>query len=263
MGGFDVSNMVVWVTGSSRGIGRGIATHLGRQGAAVAVHARSEEALEPVLGQLQAIGAKALGVAADVRDEQAVQAAALRIADHFGKLDGLVANVGGAAHAPLAEVSLERFRRQLDLNLTSALSVLQSAHPLLHAARGSAVLISATAASSPTPQFGPYGAAKAALEHLSRSLAAEWGPEVRVNCVSPGLIATEGSLRAVFRGREELVEKAGSSTAVGRVGEVEDIAWACQYLLSEAASFVSGSVLVLDGGPTEGPTQRILRLIED
>lgn len=263
MGGFDVANRVVWVTGSSRGIGRGIAAHLAAQGAAVVVHARTEEALSEALSELQGIGAQALGVAADVRDERAVQAAAERIADRFGVLHGVVANVGGAAHALLADVSLDRFRRQIDLNLTGSLAVLQSAHPLLRASCGSAVLISATAASNPTPQFGAYGAAKAALEHLSRSLAAEWGPEVRVNCVSPGLIATEGSLQSVFRGRQDLVEKAGSSTAVGRVGEVQDIAYACQYLLSDAAAFVSGAVLVVDGGPTEGPTQRILRLIGD
>jgi NAD(P)-dependent dehydrogenase (short-subunit alcohol dehydrogenase family) len=86
---------------------------------------------------------------------------------------------------------------------------------------------------------------------------------VRVNCVSPGLVRTEGSLKAVFRGSEELARKAGSTTAVGRVGEPEDIAYACQYLLSDAAAFVSGTVLVVDGGPTEGPTQRILRALRD
>ena len=89
--------------------------------------------------------------------------------------------------------------------------------------------------------------------------AAEWGPEVRVNCISPGLIRTEGAMTAVFQGSEELVERAGSTTAVGRVGEPADIAHACHYLLSDAASYVSGAVLVVDGGPTEGPTQRILR----
>ena len=122
--------------------------------------------------------------------------------------------------------------------------------------------VAATAATNPTPQFAAYGAAKAAAAHLTASLAAEWGPDVRVNCVSPGLIRTEGSFRAVFQGRDELVAKAGTTTAMGRIGEPRDIALACQYLLSDAASFVSGAVLVVDGGPTEGPTQRILRTIE-
>ena len=125
------------------------------------------------------------------------------------------------------------------------------------------MLISATATTSATPLFGAYGAAKAAVEHLTRSLAAEWGPEVRVNCVSPGLIRTEGSMQAVFRGSEELAAKAGRTTAVGRVGTPSDIAYAVQYLLSDAAAYVSGETIVVDGGPTDGPTQRILRAIAE
>ena len=125
------------------------------------------------------------------------------------------------------------------------------------------MLVSATATTSATPLFGAYGAAKAGVEHLTRSLAAEWGPEVRVNCVSPGLIRTEGSMQAVFRGSEELAAKAGRTTAVGRVGTPSDIAYAVHYLLSDAAAYVSGETIVVDGGPTEGPTQRILRAIAE
>lgn len=256
-GGFDVGGRVIWVTGSSRGIGRGIAEHLARHGASVVVHARSREALEEVVA---ATGG--LPVVADVRDEEALAAAAEEIRSRLVRLDGLVANVGGAAPVALADLEVERFRRQLDLNLTGAFATARAAYPLLREARGAAVLVSATAATSPTPLFGAYGAAKAAVEHLTRSLAAEWGPEVRVNCVSPGLVRTEGSLKALFRGSEELAAKAGRTTAVGRVGEPEDIAYACHYLLSDAAAFVSGAVLVVDGGPTEGPAQRILRELE-
>ena len=258
MAGFDLDGRVVWVTGSSRGIGRGIAEHLARVGARVVVHARSAEALE---GVVAATGA--LPVVADVRDEDALRAAVELIGERCGRLDGVVANVGGAAPGAAAEVELERFRRQLDLNLTAAFTTVRSALPLLREARGSAVLVSATGARSATPGFAAYGAAKAALEHLTGSLAAEWGPEVRVNCVCPGLIRTEGSLQAVFRGDEQLVARAGKTTAVGRVGDPEDVAYACQFLMSDAASFVSGAVLVVDGGPTDGPAQRILQAIRD
>lgn len=257
MAGFDVSERVVWVTGSSRGIGRGIAEHLARSGAQVVVHARSREALDDVIA---ATGA--FPVVADVRDADALAAAVDEIRARFGRLDGVVANVGGAAPGPLADLEIERFRRQLDLNLTSAYATARAAYPLLREARGAAVLVSATGAASATPVFGAYGAAKAAVEHLTRTLASEWGPEVRVNCVSLGLIRTEGSMQAVFRGSEELAARAGSTTAVGRVGEPEDVAYACRYLLSDAAAYVSGAVLVVDGGPTEGPTQRILRALE-
>ncbi len=253
---------MILVTGSTRGIGRGVAEHLARAGASLVVHGRRPGGAEEVADALQAGGTPVLPVTADLRDGEAVAAAVTAIEDRFGRLDGLVANVGGAAHGPLAELEVDRFRQQLDVNLTGAFVSVRAAHPLLRRADGAIVLISATAASNPTPQFGAYGAAKAGVEHLTRSLAAEWGPEIRVNCVSPGLIRTEGSLRAVFRGSEELARKAGATTAVGRVGEPEDIAHACQYLLSDAAAFVSGAVLVVDGGPTEGPTQRILRALE-
>ena len=262
-GPFDISGRVILVTGSSRGIGRGVAEYLARQGAAVIVHARRAQALEEVSSALDAAGADFLALTADVRDEQDVATAVSAIEARFGHLDGVIANVGGAALGPAATLEVERFRKQLDLNLTGAFITLKLAHPLLHARGGAVVLISATAATNPTPQFAAYGAAKAATEHLARSLAAEWGPSVRVNCVSPGLIRTEGSLKSVFGGSEELVARAGATTAVGRIGEPDDIAAACHYLLSDAAAFVSGAILVVDGGPTEGPTQRILRALED
>lgn len=258
MAGFEVGGRVVWVTGSSRGIGRGIAEHLAAEGARVVVHARSADALEEVVA-----ASGAFPVVADVRDEEALRAAVEAIHERFGRLDGVVANVGGAAPGALADLELDRFRRQLELNLVAALATARAAFPLLREARGAAVLVSASGARGATPGFGAYGAAKAALEQLTASLAAEWGPEVRVNCVAPGLVRTEGSLQAVFRGDEELVGRAGRTTAVGRVGEPADIAYACQYLLSDAAAFVSGAVLRVDGGATEGETQRILRALED
>lgn len=261
--GFDLTGRVVWVTGSSRGIGRGVAEHLAREGARLVVHARTLEALDEVTRAVESLGVEVLAVTGDVRDDADLARAAASIAGRFGRLDGVVANVGGAAHGALADLEVERFRRQLDLNLTAAFATVKAAYPLLREARGAAVLVSATATTSPTPLFGAYGAAKAGVEHLTRSLAAEWGPDVRVNCVSPGLIRTEGSMQAVFRGSEELAAKAGRTAAVGRIGEPSDIAYACQYLLSDAAAYVSGAVLVVDGGPTEGPTQRILRAIAE
>ena len=261
--GFDLSGRVVWVTGSSRGIGRGVAEHLAREGARLVVHALTLEALDEVTRAVESLGVEVLAVTGDVRDDADLARAAASIAGRFGRLDGVVANVGGAAYGALADLEVERFRRQLDLNLTAAFATVKAAYPLLREARGAAVLVSATATTSATPLFGAYGAAKAGVEHLTRSLAAEWGPDVRVNCVSPGLIRTEGSMQAVFRGSEELAAKAGRTAAVGRIGEPSDIAYACQYLLSDAAAYVSGAVLVVDGGPTEGPTQRILRAIAE
>jgi NAD(P)-dependent dehydrogenase (short-subunit alcohol dehydrogenase family) len=260
---FDVAGRVILVTGSSRGIGRGVAEHLAGSGASVVIHARTLKALGEVRASIAALGGEALPVAADVRDTAALQDAMAAVQSRFGRLDGVVANVGGAGFGPAATLTVERWRRQLELNLTSGFVTLQAAYPLLKAGGGAAVLVSATAATNPTPQFSAYGAAKAGTAQLVGSLAAEWGPEVRVNCISPGLIRTEGSFQAVFQGSEQLAARAGRTTAVGRIGEPSDIAYGCQYLLSAAAGYVSGATLVLDGGPTEGPTQRILRALED
>lgn len=260
---FDLTGKVVWVTGSSRGIGAGIVEHLVRHGASVVVHGRSPGSTDQVEAAVAGLGGTALAVHVDVRDEEAVERAVATIADRFGRLDGVVANVGGAAYGAAADTQGMRFARQLDLNLVASYNTVRAAHRLLVETTGAAVLVSATAAANPTPMFAAYGAAKAGVEHLVGSLAAEWGPTVRINAVSPGLIRTEGSMAAVFRGSDELAARAGATTAVGRIGEPADIAWACHYLLSPAASFVSGTTLVVDGGPTEGPTQRILRAIEE
>jgi len=232
---FDISDRVIWVTGSSRGVGRGVAEHLAAHGAAVVVYARRPEALEEVMAALHALGAPALAVTADVRDEASVADAVAAIDTRFARLDGghrkrgrRSLRSGGVARArQVPKAARPESHRRLHHG--------QSAYLRLLASRGAAVLIYATAATKPTPQFAAYGAAKAATEHLTRSLA-EWGPEVRVNCVSPELIRTEGSLKSVFGGSEDLVARAGRTTAVGRIGEPRDIAQACQYLLSDAAA---------------------------
>ncbi len=260
---FDLTGSVVWVTGSSRGIGAGVALHMARHGASVVVHGRSAESTDSIVGEIGATGVDVLAVHGDVRDEAALEAMVAGISDRFGRLDHVVANVGGAAFGSIDDNPASRFSRQLELNLVSAYSTLRVAHGFLAEVRGSAVMISATAATNPTPMFAGYGAAKAGVEQLVATMAAEWGPEVRVNAVSPGLIRTEGSMAAVFRGSEELAARAGTTTAVGRIGEPSDIAWACHFLLSPAASFISGTTLSVDGGPTEGPTQQILRAIEE
>lgn len=256
----DVGGRVVWVTGSSRGIGRGIASHLAREGARVVLHGRGHESVVPAFEELSAAGLEVGMVTGDVRSEDECERMVEEVIARFGRLDGVVANVGGAAFRAAAETSAEAFLRQVQLNLVSAFATTRAALPRMHDG-GAMVVISATAARSATPDFSAYGASKAALEHLVASLAAEWGPSIRVNAVSPGLILTDGSLNAVFGGDESKVARAGTTTAVGRIGDPEDIAMACHFLLSNAAAYISGATLVVDGGPTDGPTQRILAAI--
>jgi NAD(P)-dependent dehydrogenase (short-subunit alcohol dehydrogenase family) len=256
---FDLNNRVVWVTGSSRGIGRAVAEHLRAHGASVVVHGRDRGTVDAAVEEL---GADTIAVTADVRDRESVNAAVAEIKKTFGRLDAVVCNVGGAFGIPLADMTAAQWSKMIDLNLTGSYNVALASHPLLHSTGGVVVFVSATAAQHPAPGFGAYGAAKAGLEHLTRSLAAEWGPQVRVNCVSPGLIRTEGAMEALFRGSSELLARAGGAMALGRVGEPEDVAWACHFLLCAASAYVSGTVLVVDGGPTEGVAQRVARAMQ-
>lgn len=256
---FDLNDRVVWVTDSSRGIGRAVAGHLRAHGASVVVHGRDREHVDSTVEEL---GADAIAVTADVRDLKAAKGAVAEIEEAFGRLDAVVANVGGAFGIPLADMIAAQWSKMIDLNLTGSYNVAQASHPLLRSTGGVVAFVSATAAQNPAPGFGAYGAAKAGLEHLTRSLAAEWGPQVRVNCVAPGLIRTEGAMNALFRGSPELLERAGSAMALGRVGEPEDIAWACHFLLCAASAYLSDTVLVVDGGPTEGVAQRVAKAMQ-
>ena len=257
MRGFEIDGDVIWVTGSSRGIGEAVARHMAGQGATVVVHARSADSVEVLAAEL---GGSA--VAGDVRDAGAMDAAVRAIVDRHGRLDGVVANVGGAAFGAIADQDPAAADKMLALNLGGAINVARAAHGPLSVANGAIVFISATAATNPAPMFAAYGAAKAGVEHLARSLAAEWGPDARVNAVSPGLIKTEGSMQALFGGSSEAADRAGSAMALDRVGEPVDIAWVCHFLLSSAAGYITGAVIPVDGGPTEGVAQRVMRAMQ-
>lgn len=254
---FDVTDKVIWVTGSSRGIGAAIARHLADSGAAVVVHGRSLETLEPLAREIHGFS-----VTGDVRDAHAMEAATRTILDRYGHLHGVVANVGGAAFGALADTEADTASKMLALNLEGAMNVARAVAEPLAENNGSLVFISATAASNPAPMFAAYGAAKAGVEHLTKSLAAEWGPKARVNCVAPGLIRTEGAMKALFGGSSDAADRAGSAMAAGRVGEPEDIAFVCHFLLSDAAAYVNGAVIPVDGGPVEGVAQRVMRAMQ-
>ena len=260
-GSFSVDNQTIWVTGSSRGVGLGVGRHLLEQGARVIFHSRNSERLDDLVSDLGG-APEVTTVSCDVRSPGQVKDAVAEIAQIHGKLDGLVANVGGASFGPAAETDPIQWSKMLELNLSASFYCAQATrHLLADSGAGSVVFVGAVAAFNPTPMFAGYGAAKAGVEHLVGSLAAEWGPEIRVSAVSPGLILTEGSLAAVFGGSQDLADRAGITTAVGRLGQPSDIGMACQYLLSPASAFVSGTVLKIDGGAVEGPTQRILSTV--
>ncbi len=247
----DLSGRTALITGGGTGIGRATAHLFARHGARVAIASRKREKLEAVAAELRAAGHDCLVVPTDVRDAAACETLIEAAVAAFGQLDVLVNNAGGSHSHPLESWSVERFQNMIDLNLRSVfvLSVAASRHMLARGA-GAIVNVSSGAAELGLPFVAPYGAAKAGVENLTRTLAAAWTPRgIRVNCVRVGAVASEGFVREMQRiGRDpDLV--GGASNGVGRAGRPDEIAWPILFFASDATSFVSGETLYAGGGP--------------
>ena len=252
---FDISGCRVLVTGSSRGLGEGIATYLAAHGARVAIHGRDEVRLRSVKERIAAEAGDVVVVRGDAREPDAARSFVEDAADGLGGLDGVINNAGGTFAAPASELSPGGFAAVVATNLTGPFNVARFAFAYLEKAHGCLINIGTAAALRASPTFSHYAAAKAGLVSLTRTLAAEWGERgVRVNAVLPGLLGTEAALESLFDNDPERIREAERKIGVGRLGTPQDVAMACRYLLSPAASFVNGEVLVVDGGPPNIPS---------
>lgn len=235
------------VTGASRGIGLAIAERLVADGARVVVTARGQEALDTAVARLGG-PEHALGVAghADDRDHQAEVVA--RAIEAFGGADLLVNNTGiNPAYGPLMRLDLAVARKIVEVNCISALAWVQEVHRGWMAAHGGAVVnVASVAGIKPAPGIGFYGASKAMLTHLTQELAVELGPDIRVNAVAPAVVKTQFAA-ALYEGRESEV---AAAYPLRRLGVPEDIAGAVAFLLSEDAAWLTGQLVVVDGGLT-------------
>jgi NAD(P)-dependent dehydrogenase (short-subunit alcohol dehydrogenase family) len=238
---------VAVVTGASRGIGLAVAQRLVEEGARVTVTARKPEPLAEAVAALGGPG-HALGVAGRADDPDHVEEALARTAEELGPIDLLVNNTGiNPAYGPLAELDLGAARKILEVNVVAALAWVQRALAAGLGDRGGAVVnVSSVAGVQPAPGIAFYGVSKAALSHLTASLAVELGPSVRVNAVAPAIVRTRFAT-ALYEGRESEV---AASYPLGRLGLPEDVAGAVAYLLSDDAGWVTGQTLVVDGGIT-------------
>jgi NAD(P)-dependent dehydrogenase (short-subunit alcohol dehydrogenase family) len=239
----DLAGRVVIVTGGTKGVGRGIATRFLEAGADVVVTARNEPD-EPVAVD----GREALFTPADVRDPDQAAAVVAFAVDRLGRLDAAVNNAGGAPFADAATASPRFSESLIRLNLISALHLAQAANTVMQgqADGGSIVNISSVSGMRPSPGTAAYGAAKAGLISLTTTLAVEWAPKVRVNCVSPGLIRTEQA--HLHYGDEAGVAAVAATVPLGRLGTPGEVGDACLFLCSPLAAYVSGANLVVHGG---------------
>lgn len=244
------TDKVYLVTGGGRGIGRAIVSRLAEEGARVCIldpdrHGGTDAARE--------YGAAVLYVRGSVAAERDVRRAVAACVKWGGRLDGVVNNAGVAnpAVGPLEDISLATWNKYLETNLTGVFLVTRSAVEHLRRARGAVVNISSTRAEMSEPETEPYAATKGGILALTHALAISLGPDVRVNCISPGWIATSSFAPRDERKPPKLSKKDHAQHPVGRVGKPEDIASLCAWLLSEEAGFVTGQNLVSDGGMTK------------
>jgi NAD(P)-dependent dehydrogenase (short-subunit alcohol dehydrogenase family) len=235
------------VTGGSSGINLGIATALAKAGAKVAVNGRNPEKLAAAVAALQAHG-EAMGVAADVREYDAVEKAIGEVAARFGPIDVLVCGAAGNFPAPALGMSSRGFKAVVDIDLLGSFNAARAAFE--HLRKPGAVILSISAPQSfqPMPMQSHVCAAKAGVDMLTRCLALEWGGAgVRVNAISPGpILGTEGMER--LAPGDEARDRIARAMPLQRLGTVEDVADAALFLCSDAARFVTGTVLACDGG---------------
>lgn len=233
------------VTGGGRGIGRAVALALAAEGASVAVGSRTRAQVEAVAGE---IGERGLALELDITDQASCERAVAGVVTRLGPPTVLVNAAGISPVRQRAERhAVSAWRDILDVNLTGSFLMTRAAAPILLERGGAVVMISSATGRIASPRLAAYGASKAGLAQLTRTLAREWaGRGVRVNAVSPGYVQTEltGALLAVERLREEVVEQ----TPLGRVAAVEEIVPAVLFLASDEASYITGAELLVDGG---------------
>jgi NAD(P)-dependent dehydrogenase (short-subunit alcohol dehydrogenase family) len=248
---FDLTGKVAVITGSSRGIGRAIAESMALLGAKVVISSRKAEACETVAREIAAAGGNAAAIPCNISHKPEVVALVEGANKRFGAIDILVCNAAvNPVYGPLRELTDEAFDKVMGANVKSNLWLCNLTIPAMAERGGGAViLVSSIAGLRGTDRLGAYSISKAADFALVRNLAVEWGPRnVRVNCIAPGLVKTDFA-RALWED-EILLAQRTAQTPLRRIGEPHEIGPVAAFLASPAASFITGQIIVADGGVT-------------
>jgi gluconate 5-dehydrogenase len=250
---FDLSDTVALVTGGSRGLGLEMATGLGEAGAAVGITARREQWLSSAEAALIGMGIDCVAAACDVTQPAQVDAAVATVVERFGRLDILVNNAGVSWGEPIETMPIEKWRAVLETNVTGCfLMARAAAAAMMRGGHGGAIVnIASIAGLVGTPSgvldAAGYSASKGAVISLTRDLAVKWARHgIRVNAIAPGFFETRMTTGVLERGRSAIER----STPMGRIGRPGELQGAALFLASRASSYVTGQVLVVDGGAT-------------
>src|SRR3954471_3338063 len=248
---FDLRGKVALITGATRGIGKSIAEELAQAGARVAICSRKAETCEAVLAEFKGKGFEAMALACNVSRKDELQALVDATQEKWGRIDIVVANAASNPYyGPLTGLPDDAFDKIFRNNVQSPLWLPAMTLPgMAERGGGSFIVVGSIGGILANTVIGAYGMSKAADHHLVRNLAAEWGPKnVRVNAIAPGLVKTEFA-RALWEDEKRAAERI-AATPLRRLGEPRDIGGIAVFLASDAAAFVTGQVIVADGGVT-------------
>jgi len=239
---------VAIITGAGRGVGKGIATVFAEAGATIVCSARTKAEIDQTVAELTTRGARAVAITADVMKKAELQKLADETIRQFGRIDIVVNNAGGSDYRPFLEISEEEFKRHFDWNTTSAFLLSQIVAPqMIKQGKGAILNISSGAGHIGIRGMMSYCTAKAALDHLTRSLAEELSPKIRVNALALGAIMTP-ALKNTFDMDPSFREKMVDKTPLKTIGDVEQVGLAALYLCSDAGGYATGSIFGIDGG---------------
>jgi len=252
---FSLEGKTAIVTGGGTGIGKSIAIEFARAGADVALCSRKLEHLEPVAQEIADLGRRTFAVALDVRQEDQVKGLVERAVSEFGRLDIMVNNAGASFRAKPEDISVNGWNTVVQINLNGVfLGCKWAGKHMLERGQGVIINIASIAGVYGSTMMSHYGAAKSAVITLTRELAMAWGRKgIRVNCIAPGPIVTEGYVDVLKKSGpdgDKAYKAVAERVGIGRWGRVEEIAYPAVFLASDAAAFIQGETLIIDGGPS-------------